>query len=72
MSADSPAYINGKFLPLSQVSISPMDRGFLFGDGVYEVIPAYGRSFLGLDGHLDRLRNGCNLNSYLRRGTWHK
>lgn len=60
MSVDSPAYLNGEFLPLSQVKISPLDRGFLFGDGVYEVIPAYGGHFLGLEGHLERLADGLD------------
>ncbi|MGH8282167.1 MAG: D-amino acid aminotransferase [Gammaproteobacteria bacterium] len=50
------AYFNGDFLPLGKVHISPLDRGFLFGDGVYEVIPVYaGRSF-HLDAHLKRLQ----------------
>lgn len=49
------AYLNGQFLPLEQARISPLDRGFLFGDGVYEVIPVYdGEGFL-LKEHLDRL-----------------
>lgn len=49
-------YLNGQFLPLQQASISPLDRGFLFADGVYEVIPVYqGQAFL-LDAHLARLR----------------
>ena len=34
-------YLNGEFLPLEQARIPVMDRGFLFGDGVYEVIPVY-------------------------------
>ena len=42
-------------MPLSEVRVSPMDRGFLFGDGIYEMIPVYGRNFLDLEGHLDRL-----------------
>jgi len=73
VSADSPAYINGEFLPISRVNISPLDRGFLFGDGIYEVIPAYGRNFLGLDGHLDRLANsldGIQLNNPHTHGEW--
>ncbi|HSJ48124.1 MAG TPA: D-amino acid aminotransferase, partial [Gammaproteobacteria bacterium] len=35
-------YLNGTFEPQDQARVSIMDRGFLFGDGVYEVIPAYG------------------------------
>lgn len=43
--ADS-VYLNGEYLPLSEAKVSVLDRGFLFGDGVYEVIPAYkGRLF---------------------------
>lgn len=47
-------YLNGHFLPLAQAHISPVDRGFLFGDGVYEVIPAYSRHPFRLDEHLAR------------------
>ena len=35
-----------------------MDRGFLFGDGIYEVIPTYSGNPVGLDGHLNRMKNG--------------
>ena len=48
-------YLNGEFLPLEQAQISVMDRGFLFGDGVYEVIPVFGGRCFRLDEHLDRL-----------------
>jgi D-alanine transaminase len=54
-SDDSIAYLNGEFLPLSQARISPLDRGFIFGDGVYEVIPVYGRRVFRLEDHLRRL-----------------
>ena len=50
------AYFNGILLPLSEVRISPLDRGFLFGDGVYEVIPAYGGKLFQLGAHLKRLQ----------------
>jgi D-alanine transaminase len=49
------AYLNGKYLPREQACISPMDRGFLFGDGVYEVIPSYGGTMFLLEAHLERL-----------------
>ncbi len=42
-------------MPLQEAKISPMDRGFLFGDGVYEVIPSYSGKTLGFDLHIDRL-----------------
>ncbi|MCS6946083.1 MAG: aminotransferase class IV [Steroidobacteraceae bacterium] len=49
------AYLGGEFLPLSAARISPLDRGFLFADGVYEVIPVYaGRPFLFVE-HCTRL-----------------
>jgi D-alanine transaminase len=51
------AYLNGHFLPLEEARISPLDRGFLFADGVYEVIPAYGSKLFRLQEHLDRLNN---------------
>ena len=51
----STAYYNGRSLPLEEVSISPLDRGFLFGDSVYEVIPCYGGKLFCLRQHLDRL-----------------
>jgi D-alanine transaminase len=48
-------YLNGEFLPQGQACISVMDRGFLFGDGVYEVIPAYAGQPFRLAEHLQRL-----------------
>ena len=48
-------FLNGKYLPLEQASISVLDRGFLFGDGVYEVIPVYQGVSIGLELHLNRL-----------------
>ncbi len=52
-------YLNGQFIPLSEAKISPMDRGFLFGDGVYEVIPVYAGQAFCLEEHLARLQ--CSL-----------
>lgn len=54
------AYLNGEFLPLSEAKISPMDRGFLFGDGIYEVIPSYAGKPVGLKGHLGRMNDGLS------------
>jgi D-alanine transaminase len=53
-------YLNGAFQPLEQATISPMDRGFLFGDGVYEVIPVYSRRPFRLDEHLGRLQRSLD------------
>ncbi len=51
----SLCYLNGSFLPLAEAQIPVLDRGFIFGDGVYEVIPAFGRTPFRLDAHLCRL-----------------
>ncbi len=51
-----PIYLNGRFLPLAEAGISPLDRGFLYGDGVYEVIPVYSRKPFRIDEHLKRLQ----------------
>lgn len=50
-------YLNGEFLPIEKARISVTDRGFLFGDGVYEVIPVYGGHLFQLQHHLQRLHN---------------
>lgn len=56
----SIAFLNGEFLDLNQARISPLDRGFLFGDGIYEVIPTYKGQAVGLKEHLERLESGLN------------
>ena len=48
-------YLNGSFLPLKEARISPLDRGFLFADSVYEVLPAYGGRMYRFAEHFDRL-----------------
>lgn len=52
----STVYLDGQFLPIDQAKVSVMDRGFLFGDGVYEVIPVYSRRPFRLAEHLSRLQ----------------
>ena len=54
-------YLNGIFSPRSKAQISIMDRGFLFGDGVYELIPVFNKKVFLLDEHLKRLKNSLNL-----------
>jgi len=61
--SDNTVYLNGAYLPLEQASISVMDRGFLFGDSVYEVIPVFGSNMLRIDAHLQRLQNSLKLAS---------
>src|SRR5882672_4956624 len=53
-------YLNGDFLPIEQAKISVLDRGFIFGDGVYEVIPTYSRRPFRLNEHLARLQTSLN------------
>ena len=48
-------FLNGKLLPLEQASVPVLDRGFIFGDGVYELVPVYSRVPFRLDEHLERL-----------------
>ena len=50
------AYLNGQYMPLDEARVSPLDRGFLFGDGAYEVIPVYARRPFLLEQHLARLQ----------------
>jgi D-alanine transaminase len=51
----SICYLDGQYLPLDQARVSPLDRGFLFGDGAYEVIPVYSRRPFRLEEHIARL-----------------
>ena len=52
------AYLNGKYMPIEQAKISPLDRGFLFGDSVYEVVPSYAGKLVGFMPHLQRMNGG--------------
>ncbi len=68
-----PVYLNGDFLPLADAGISPLDRGFLYGDGVYEVIPVYSRRAFRIDEHLARLQAtlaGIQLSNPLATDDW--
>jgi D-alanine transaminase len=66
-------YINGEYLPQSQARVSVLDRGFLFGDGVYEVIPVFAGKPLRLNEHLERLQRSMSrvsLKSPLTQRQW--
>ena len=66
-------YLNGAFLPIEDACVPVTDRGFLFGDGVYEVIPAYGGRLLRLPHHMQRLQNsldGIRLANPLSDSAW--
>ncbi|HOB95705.1 MAG TPA: D-amino acid aminotransferase [Aquabacterium sp.] len=52
---DTLCHLNGQTLPLRDAKVSVLDRGFIFGDGIYEVIPVYGRRCFRFDEHMARL-----------------
>ena len=52
---EQTVFLNGEFLPLSEARVPVLDRGFIFGDGVYEVVPVYGGRPFRLPEHLARL-----------------
>jgi D-alanine transaminase len=54
----SIVYLNGNYLPMEEARISPMDRGFLFGDGIYEVVPSYASHMVGFKPHISRMQDG--------------
>ncbi|MEQ1915995.1 MAG: D-amino acid aminotransferase [Gallionella sp.] len=53
-------YLNGRYMPVEQAQVSVLDRGFIFGDGVYEVIPVYSRKAFRLAEHLRRLQQSLD------------
>ena len=56
----SIVYLNGQYLPLEKANISVLDRGFTFGDGVYEMIPVYHGHIFRLKKHIERLNNSLD------------
>ncbi|MDB9993020.1 aminotransferase class IV, partial [Porticoccaceae bacterium] len=54
----SIAFLNGDYMPIEQAKISPLDRGFLFGDGIYEVVPSYAGKMVGFAPHIARMKDG--------------
>jgi D-alanine transaminase len=66
-------YLNGEFLPPERATVSVFDRGFIFGDGVYEVIPVFGGRLFRLAHHLARLERSLaeiRLSSPVARAQW--
>ncbi len=53
-------FLNGEYMPIELARVPVLDRGFLFGDGLYEVIPVYSRRPFRLKQHLARLQDGCD------------
>ena len=70
---DSTVYLNGEYLRLGDARISVLDRGFIFGDGIYDVVPAYhGRPFR-MDDHLARLERSLasiGIEVAMQRADW--
>jgi|TARA_B110000967_G_scaffold71595_1_gene74106 D-alanine transaminase len=54
----SIAFLDGDYMPIEQAKISPLDRGFLFGDGIYEVVPSYAGKMVGFAPHIARMKSG--------------
>jgi D-alanine transaminase len=66
-------YLNGEYMPIEEAKISVLDRGFIFGDGVYEVIPVYSRKAFRLAEHLRRLQyslDGIRLTNPHSESEW--
>ncbi len=55
---DTLCYLDGAYVPLSEAKVSVLDRGFIFGDGIYDVVPVYGKRLFRFDEHLARLERG--------------
>jgi D-alanine transaminase len=75
MAACETAWLNGRFLPLSEARISPLDRGFLFADAVYEVLPVYAGRVYRLEQHLDRLDRSLReirIKPVMDHGAWRR
>ena len=67
------AYLNGQYIPLSQAKVSVLDRGFMFSDGVYDIIPCYQGKLFRREEHLQRLQRNLDalkINSEKSFGEW--
>ena len=70
----STVYLNGDYMPMDEARISPMDRGFLFGDGIYEVVPSYDGRLVGFAPHLERMQDGLDaieIKLHVDHSAWH-
>jgi len=66
-------YLNGRYLRLCDAQVSVLDRGFIFGDGIYEVVPVYGRKLFRFDEHMTRLQRSLaklRITNPHRREEW--
>jgi D-alanine transaminase len=70
---DRLCYLNGTYKPISQAQVSVLDRGFIFGDGIYDVVPVYGRKLFRFDEHMARLERSLakvRIVNPLSRDAW--
>ncbi len=70
---DNLCFLNGEYLPLNRAKVSVLDRGFVFGDGIYEVAPVYGQRLFRFDEHMARLQRSLNkvrIKNPLTREAW--
>jgi D-alanine transaminase len=66
-------FLNGEYKPLSQASVNVLDRGFIFGDGIYEVVPVYERRLFRFDEHMARMERSLaklRIANPASRETW--
>jgi D-alanine transaminase len=71
---DTPCYLNGEFSTLRDAKISVLDRGFIFGDGIYEVVPAYAGKLFRFEQHMARLNRSLaelRIANPLTQDQWH-
>ena len=69
----SLVYLNGEFKPIEEASINVLDRGFTFGDGIYEVIPIFNRKIFRFSEHMMRLENSLReiyMSNPLKENEW--
>lgn len=70
---DTLCYLNGEYGPLRDAKVSVLDRGFIFGDGIYDVAPVYGRRIFRFEEHMARLERGLakiRIRNPLTREQW--
>ncbi|MHB1199700.1 MAG: D-amino acid aminotransferase [Polaromonas sp.] len=71
---DTPCYLNGEFIALKNAKISVLDRGFIFGDGIYEVVPAYAGKLFRFEQHMARLDRSLaelRIGNPMTHAEWH-
>ena len=69
----SLVYLNGEYKPIEEASVNVLDRGFIFGDGVYEVIPIFNRKIFRFSQHITRLENSLKaiyMKNPLKESEW--